>query len=145
MSNLVRSIYISRANFEPRIDAVGHEPTLFDIIRTSRKNNLHDRIGGVLFFGDGHFCQCLEGEKAPVEHLLETIERDPRHERMRIISSESVSHRLFDDWSMKYAVINDEIRAFLRTYGYEQFDPYQFQPHQFNTLIHTLRETEGVR
>ena len=59
MSSLIRLIYVSRANFEPAKESGGIEPTVARILMQSRRNNPKEQIGGVLYFGDGYFFQCL--------------------------------------------------------------------------------------
>lgn len=55
MSELIRLVYASRAAFKPAPVKQGVEPSVARILIQSRRNNSHENIGGVLYFGDVHF------------------------------------------------------------------------------------------
>jgi hypothetical protein len=138
MSNLIRLMYISRATFKPTPAIKGIEPNVARILQSSRINNAKVDVGGVLFYGDGHFFQCLEGDKANVHRLLERLHRDDRHTDVKIVSEKPVQLRRFDDWSMKYTAINDSITSLLAKFGFKTFNPYQFDTQHFDAMIDAL-------
>ena len=61
MSKLVQLIYASRATFAPNLASGGIEKEVGRVLVQSRRNNPKKEIGGVLYYGDGCFFQCLEG------------------------------------------------------------------------------------
>lgn len=138
MSNLIRLMYISRATFEPTPAVKGIEPNVARILQASRKNNAKIDVGGVLFYGDGHFFQCLEGDKNAVHKLLSRLNDDDRHTDVRVISEKPVQVRRFDDWSMKYTAINDSIKTLLKKFGFRTFNPYKLSNQHFDALIDAL-------
>ena len=77
-----------------------------EIVAVSRKNNAQRGITGVLFYKDRQFLQLLEGDEATVEHLLQTIQRDPRHSGLCVLIREPLP-RIFEHWSMDYVCLND--------------------------------------
>ena len=64
MTDLIRIVYISRATFPITPDSDGIEPNVARILSTSRTNNRKNGLVGMLYYGDGCFFQCLEGETA---------------------------------------------------------------------------------
>lgn len=140
MSNLIRLMYISRATFKPTPAIQGIEPHVARILQSSRINNAKIDVGGVLFYGDGHFFQCLEGDKAAVHKLLERLHHDDRHTDVKIVSEKAVQVRRFDDWSMKYTAINESIKSLLAKFGFKTFNPYKFDPRHFEALIDALEK-----
>jgi hypothetical protein len=138
MSNLIRLMYISRATFKPTPAIQGIEPHVARILQASRINNAKIDVGGVLFYGNGHFFQCLEGDKNAVHKLMARLNKDDRHTDVKVISEKPVHVRRFDDWSMKYTAINDSIKTLLRKFGFKSFDPYKLDSQHFEALIDTL-------
>lgn len=138
MSNLIRLMYISRATFKPTPAIQGIEPHVARILQSSRINNAKIDVGGVLFYGDGHFFQCLEGDKTAVHTLLERLHRDERHTDVKVVSEKPVQVRRFDDWSMKYTAINDSIKTLLAKFGFKTFNPYKFDTQHLEALIDAL-------
>ncbi|WP_028670300.1 BLUF domain-containing protein [Saccharospirillum impatiens] len=140
MSNLIQLMYISRATFKPTPAVQGIEPNVARILQSSRINNAKVDVGGVLFYGNGHFFQCLEGDKAAVHTLLERLHRDDRHTDVKVVSEKPVHVRRFDDWSMKYTAINDSIKTLMGKFGFKSFDPFQFDAQHFEALIDALEK-----
>lgn len=138
MSNLIRLMYISRATFKPTPATRGIEPHVARILQSSRINNAKIDVGGVLFYGDGHFFQCLEGDKSAVHRLLERLHRDERHTDVKVVSEQPVNVRRFDDWSMKYTAINESTMTLLGKFGFKSFNPYKFESQHFAALIDAL-------
>jgi hypothetical protein len=72
------------------------------ILLVSRRNNEAAEITGALLFSDTNFSQVLEGPRAEVERLYETLNHDPRHKDLLLLLSEPLAAREFPDWSMAY-------------------------------------------
>lgn len=138
MQKLVQIIYISRSTFE-NTDAINKiEPNVVRILAKSRINNRKNGLVGVLYFGDGAFFQCLEGDENAVNTLFSKIEQDPRHKDVKLISKKYVSKLSFPDWAMKYAPLDEKMRHFLKTHDYEKFDPYLFSPEMTQKILSVL-------
>lgn len=73
-----------------------------ELLSQSRKNNSKDNITGILLFHDGNFFQVLEGPEDKVDACFSRIEKDQRHRGCILLLSETVTERLFADWSMAY-------------------------------------------
>lgn len=123
---LVRLVYISQATFKPFHTAEGMECHVAQILSISRKNNKKRQLFGALYYGNSNFFQCLEGEKKAVESLLAKIQLDTRHQNLKILHEEPIEQLSFQDWEMKYALLDQQARDFLKQHDLHKFDPYQF-------------------
>lgn len=133
MSQLIRLVYASQSHNVPGRGAL--DSSIGSILSQSRRNNQKQQIGGVLFFGEGYFFQCLEGEKKQVEALYHKICQDPRHHNARILHTTTIKDRLFSDWSMKFVPTAEEVQQLLRQYGFQRFRPFEFPPQMVEELI----------
>ncbi len=101
-------VYCSRA-----ADSVG-DAEVARIIESAQRRNLARGITGVLVFGSGVFFQWIEGPPAPVQTLIASLHRDPRHyDVVTLDQSEEKRERLYPDWDME-PVAADGIRAVLQ-------------------------------
>ena len=74
MSRLIQIIYISRSSFITTTNSTEIEPNVARILAKSRVNNRKNGLVGVLYFGDGCFFQCLEGEETEVDKLYSKLD-----------------------------------------------------------------------
>lgn len=138
MKKLLQVIYISRSTFEA-LDANNKiEPNVARILAKSRTNNRLNGLVGVLYFGDGVFFQCLEGEEAAVNTLLAKLNADTRHKDLKVISRKYIDQLSFGDWAMKFAPLDEKIQQFLKENNYQSFDPYQFSGEIINKFLNLL-------
>lgn len=144
MSELISVLYISRATFKPAPSDQGIEPHVGRILQRSRSNNAERGIGGVLFYGDGYFFQCLEGEAAAVRELMAVIRQDERHTDVKVVADRVIEQRDFGDWSMKYTSVNQAVKRFLDAQGFSAFNPFQFSAEHFGGLLQTLRQVSDL-
>ena len=73
-----------------------------------RQNNERRNITGILLYLDPFFIQILEGDKAVVEALFDTIKSDARHQKVSIIYQKPIATRSFPNWTMGFNKISDE-------------------------------------
>lgn len=92
--NLCLMIYKSRSKGMIDSDLVE------SILASSTRNNPDKGITGVLMATETHFLQILEGEFDKLNSTFERIARDPRHEKIQIISFTELDERKFSDWAM---------------------------------------------
>lgn len=126
MSDLIQLVYASRSNIETSADTTAVLPGVARILTQSRRNNKPKNIGGVLCYGDGHFFQCLEGERGLVESLYEHLHEDDRHRDVTLLMKRPIKERRFKLWAMKYLSMDQSIRQELKAAGLSEFDPYRF-------------------
>jgi len=72
------------------------------LLEQSRKNNLQNKISGVLIYVDGDFLQVIEGPKFAVLDLFESIKKDARHKRIMTIVNTEIKKRSFPKWNMGF-------------------------------------------
>ncbi len=135
MSGLIRMVYVSRATFEPMQQPGAVEPEIARVLMQSRRNNPKHEIGGVLYYGDGCFFQCLEGQSDHVNQLIGKIMVDPRHRDLQILDVAQIDHRDFATWSMKYIPADEAVWELLNRHGFEAFDPYRFSDRLVQELV----------
>jgi hypothetical protein len=100
---------------------------------------------GALYYGNGCFFQCLEGKKQDIDALYAKLEKDLRHTELKVLSVEQIEHLSFLSWEMKYALVDQEVRSFLRGHNIAKFDPYRFTPEMTAELIAVLMKAdEGI-
>ena len=126
MSSLIQIIYISRSTFPPPERERGIDPNVARILSKSRINNRRNGLVGVLYFGDGCFFQCLEGEVSVVDALYARLQSDPRHKDITLFSRKPITALSYADWEMKYVPLENEMRQLLAANGHKTFDPYKF-------------------
>lgn len=139
MTDLIRIVYISRATFPISRANDGIEPTVARILSTSRTNNRKNGLVGMLYYGDGCFFQCLEGQSSKVQVLYKTLLKDPRHKDLKVLASEPIKRLSFPDWSMKYVPVDKHMLGLLEEHGFETFDPYRFDHHLVERVMQLLQ------
>lgn len=98
--SLFRLVYASTSLLSGEPDLAREQ--IEQILLVSRRNNEAAEITGALLFSDTNFSQVLEGPRAEVERLYETLNHDPRHKDLLLLLSEPQGARQFPDWSMAY-------------------------------------------
>ena len=145
MSQLTQLVYISRSTFAGPENFKGAiEPTAEKILFKARVNNRNSGLSGVLCLGDGCFLQCLEGEEAPMNHLLLKLRKDSRHSHFTMLWQTPIKTRSFGSWEMKFVAVHGPMMTWLESLGYERFDPYQFDEPMVRRVLNFLGSVEGV-
>jgi len=80
---------------------------LLELLLECRTNNEASGVTGMLLYGNGTFLQAIEGEDDVIERLVDTIQKDPRHDRVQMLNRESISKRQYADWSMGFENVSD--------------------------------------
>lgn len=135
MSDLMRITYVSRSTFKPFNAKAGIEPNVARILSESRRNNISRNLVGVLYYGNGCFFQCLEGRREDIDSLYASLERDPRHRDLKILSQHPITELTFYDWNMKYVSVDQQVQNLLRKHGLSKFDPYHFDAGLIQELV----------
>lgn len=138
MKNFLQVVYISRSTFTSTDSVSKIEPNVARILAKSRINNRKNGLVGVLYFGDGIFFQCLEGEEHAVNQLMDKLAFDSRHKDLKVVSRKFVSKLSFADWAMKFAPIDAKIVGFLKANGFQRFDPYAFSDEVVRKFLEEL-------
>ncbi|MBF4490348.1 BLUF domain-containing protein [Psychrobacter sp. N25K4-3-2] len=96
-SALVQLVYVSSITLSTRLKA-----SIFDEVEGhARDYNEQHGITGTLCYGNGHFLQCIEGEKSNVLALQKRIFADSRHKNVQVLLLRVIDQRSFADWRMR--------------------------------------------
>lgn len=88
-----------------------------ELVTECRVKNRKVGVTGMLMSEDDKFLQVLEGPEYLVRDLMSLIERDPRHDQVKVLAEEQITTRRFPDWSMGYGRVGDIEAAPLADYG----------------------------
>jgi hypothetical protein len=99
----IRLVYRSRLRLAPE----RRKAELGAIFSTARSNNPRHGVTGALLVWEEHVVQALEGEESVVRELFDRISRDPRHERISLVSADPAPP-VFARWSMARVTDDDE-------------------------------------
>ena len=96
---------------------------LLELVETAAKNNLKDKITGLLLIAGEQFLQVLEGDPEKVNALFQKICRDERHHSVELITFEPTTDPYFSDWNMRLIYLYDlpmeQRRIFMEKYDHE--------------------------
>ncbi len=148
MQRLIQIIYVSRSTFTPSGSTMGIEPNVARILAKSRINNRRNGLVGVLYFGDGCFFQCLEGDEVEIDALYARLQSDTRHKDIKLFSRRQISALSYAEWSMKFVPIEKEMSRLLASGGYKKFDPYLFNDAMIQgvmSLLHVSADPTATR
>ena len=84
---------------------------LGQILAVARKKNGQLGVSGILLYEAGSFLQVLEGDEAVVRELFQTIERDERHFRVKVIEAQPIRERSFSAWTMGFVALHPRLIA----------------------------------
>ncbi len=146
---LCRLVYKSQTSW----DILSNE-MLRELAILSERENARRGITGLLILSGESFLQVLEGDSEPVNQLYRNIVRDGRHHDVQLISFEHITGRVFEDWGMRVADLNElpvASREFLRS-KYADEEGYLEIPEDnpralallFDVRVLCLSETENA-
>jgi hypothetical protein len=96
--SLYTLVYVSRSALSIEGDAAVDE-----IVKVANYRNAKLRVTGALVYTEIHFAQVLEGSKAAIAELMNSILGDQRHQDVTVVAEHKISHRRFPDWAMAYS------------------------------------------
>ena len=83
------------------------ERELAKLLVAARNHNAGHGLSGLLLYAQQSFLQILEGELDELTALYSRIATDPRHTRLRLLSSTPITTRKFALWSMGFEQVGD--------------------------------------
>jgi hypothetical protein len=114
---------------------------LTNIVTRSIVKNRKARITGLLIAHKGWFVQALEGPRAAVEALFDTVAADPRHHHALPLYQGVVEARLFEQWSMCARVLAGGDEAVLSALNPKApFDPTKAPERTLMRLLTTVAD-----
>jgi len=129
-SALVQLVYVSTLTISSRLNT-----SIFDEVEGHARNyNEQHGITGTLCYGNGHFLQCIEGEKRHVFVLKERIFADSRHKNIEVLLLEVINHRGFTDWRMRLLFLERWLWSPATKEQAAQLSPFlPFAPHGWSS------------
>lgn len=123
---LIQLVCVSSMTLRSRLKS-----SVFDEVEAhARSYNQQHGITGTLCYGNGHFLQCLEGEKDEILTLQERIFADGRHKEVQILSLKNISQRSFEDWRMRLLFLERWLWSPATKKQADQLSPFlPFAPH----------------
>ena len=97
---LYKVMYISSATREMS----GEE--LETMMAKCREKNAFFEITGYMVYHEGNIIQLLEGSRAKVEYIYNTIRMDSRHQDIVELCKAPIENRIFSDWQMGFQCID---------------------------------------
>ncbi|KAA0913853.1 BLUF domain-containing protein [Psychrobacter sp. ANT_WB68] len=147
---LVQLVYVSSLTLTSRLNT-----TIFDEVEGhARDYNEQYGITGTLCYGNGHFLQCIEGEKAKVAVLSQRIFADSRHKNVQVLLLKVIKQRSFSDWRMRLLFLERWLWSPATKKQATQLSPYlPFAPHdwsaerteQFLQIIKTFETAPHIK
>jgi hypothetical protein len=118
---------------------------LNNILNTARDFNRNNEIFGVLYYANNHFFQCLEGERALVLELFNSIKKDARHNNLIEFKTTDIEKISFKKWSMKYVQKCSKVDLFFKALGYDLFTPAALNEMNLDSFINELLSEKQTR
>ena len=115
---------------------------LRNILSEARDFNYRNAITGVLYYADGYFFQCLEGEDPVLELLVEKLRKDSRHREIMIYGLKTIDQTHFTEWAMKYVSRSSHALQYLHEQGQDKFRPFALNPDQVEAFVAYLYDAQ---
>ena len=90
---------------------------LLELLKHARAKNEAHGLTGMLLYRDGIYLQFLEGKRVDIDELMGRLDKDSRHQDIRIIQEGELAERMFPDWSMAYKNLAALRSAHIRGYS----------------------------
>ncbi|SNT69028.1 BLUF domain-containing protein [Psychrobacter sp. LV10R520-6] len=144
-SALIQLVYVSSLTMMSRFNN-----SLFtDVKSRAGANNEQHGITGILCYGNGHFLQCIEGEKAHVLVLLQRISSDKRHKNIKVLLIQAIDQRSFVDWRMRLLFLERWLwspatkEQATQLSNFLSFAPHGWEPERTEQFLQTIKNFES--
>lgn len=88
------------------------------LLKQCRGNNLIENLTGQLLYKKQEFMQVLEGEETVLKRVFDKICHDKRHKNILILDEGGIKHREFDDWTMGFNILDDNLQHHIPGYSH---------------------------
>lgn len=119
--------------------AVPITPTLvIDMLDAARRNNGPRGVTGLLYYAQGQFAQCLEGDADEVEAIFSKIKGDARHQKIRE-TRQNIAARAFPDWSMAFVDSSTaEVARVLMKHGIDSYEAAKWPINEVASVLESF-------
>jgi Sensors of blue-light using FAD len=94
---------ISMLAYRSRAVCAQSQHALDRILAGAQARNRIEGLTGLLIYDDGQFFQWLEGPRAALMRVWDSIRRDPRHRDIELLREQTLPKRFFGSWDMRLA------------------------------------------
>lgn len=101
------------------------------MVQKCRAVNQRWDVTGMMLYKDGAFLQVLEGPDRAIGSLMQSVQTDPRHFGVVVLSEEPLAEREYPDWSMAFH--NLDTAASQSVPGYAPFEPLALNGPEFQS------------
>jgi methanogenic corrinoid protein MtbC1 len=102
-----KSHAISTLTYQSRATKQPTSIELYGLLRKAKARNECADVTGMLVFKDARFFQWLEGPSDGLDAIWNSIQNDPRHKEIELLSRDSAQQRLFSQWDMRVTCPDD--------------------------------------
>ncbi len=107
------------------------------LVGQAAARNRERDITGLLIADGDVFLQVLEGERAALSALFQTISRDPRHANVVLVDVEEIAASSFPNWGM--GQLSDTTRARqLWSSAHGAFEPREMSARQIRDFVRSV-------
>lgn len=145
MNTLMRLVMFSEAAFATATSSSEIEADLLSILSQVRRANAQRQLTGVLYYGEGYFLHCLEGDQAAMTEVMQRMALDPRHHNLEVVVLEPIRQRAFAQWRMRFTRTDHSIAHMLQQHGMTRFQPYEFSLSLVNALVEAAAQPDYQR
>lgn len=140
-TTLVQLVYVSSITLGSRFSM-----TIFEEVESHARNfNQQQGITGTLCYGNGHFLQCIEGEKDKIAALTQRIFADNRHKNVQVLLLQVIKQRSFTDWRMRLLFLERWLWSPATKKQAAQLSPFlPFAPHHWSAA-HTEQFLQVIK
>lgn len=114
-----------------------------DIVEVSRARNARLQVTDALVASRSRFAQVLEGPRAAVDALMDSIRRDRRHSGVEVLVYGDVERRRFPGWTLAYSGAAEFVDGLLAALA-ERTEPKP-HPADLRRLIQAIEEFARAR
>ena len=115
--------------------------TALAVLERAAVFNVSRRITGLLLVGSHSYAQVLEGGDGEVDDLYGRIQRDPRHTKIRTVSEQAVTQRLWPAWAMHVIAPTESNVRLLQSHGVRFEDHFpQLTVTRLRSLLYAFSE-----
>lgn len=96
--------WLSTVTYRSRTVSPMSELDLYRLLKSAQQRNQAEGVTGVMVYDCGWIFQQLEGPRAGLARIWDSIRRDPRHGAIEVLGDTQARQRRYADWSLKLSI-----------------------------------------
>lgn len=145
-SALIQLVYVSSLTLPGRLST----SIFVEVEGHARTYNGKQGITGILCYGNGHFLQCIEGEKGKILALQKRIFADKRHKNVKVLLLRPIEQRTFFDWRMRMLFLERWLwspttkQQSIRLSTFLPFAPHGWPPKRTENFLKVIKSFDSA-